>query len=80
MSSIQKDAEVTLGDGVVVIRQSNSSTAIVAQVLGERVRDGIQHLYLDRLVHFGRHVRLYGWTASGAVSTILSRPIAAMTE
>ncbi|MCK9988276.1 MAG: hypothetical protein AzoDbin1_04748 [Azoarcus sp.] len=74
---IDRDAEVTLGDGVVVIRQHNSSSATVAQVLGERVRDGIQYLYLDRLVHFGRGVGLNGWHASGAISTVLSRPVPA---
>lgn len=73
MARITKDAEVTVGDGVVVIRQHNSSSATVAQVLGERVRDGVRHLYLDRLIHFGRVVDLGGWHASGAISTILSR-------
>lgn len=75
-SHFTRDAEITLGDGVVVIRQQSSSSATVAKVLGERVRDGMQQLYLDRLVHFGRGIHLGGWHASGAISTILSRPMA----
>lgn len=80
MSSITLDTEVTVGEGVVVIRQQSSSKATVAQILGERVRDGMRYLYLDRLVHFRRGSQLVGWQASGAISTILSRPVTAEAE
>ncbi|NMG29553.1 hypothetical protein [Aromatoleum evansii] len=80
MSIITLDTEITVGEGVVVIRQQNSSKATVAHILGERVRDGVRYLYLDRLVHFRRGSQLVGWQASGAISTILSRPETAEAE
>lgn len=80
MSIITTYTEITVGEGVVVIRQQNSSKATVAQILGERIRDGVRYLYLDRLVHFRRGSQLVGWEASGAISTILSRPVTAETE
>jgi hypothetical protein len=65
---------VTVGDGVAVIRRELSSAVIVAGVLGRDSSAGFDTLYLDRLVH--DDFQDWGeWTAFGAISTILSRPI-----
>lgn len=59
------------------IRKSNSSTPIVADVLGvERDERGIPNkVYLRSKIHgvSDKSVKYDGWEPSGAISTILSR-------
>lgn len=61
-----------VGEGVAVVRREGSSVPIVANILGVEVKDGIETVYLDRLVHNGFQ-DWQDWIAAGAVSTILSR-------
>jgi hypothetical protein len=75
MGRPNNEVEITLGDGVAVIRRQNRSTATVAHVLGETSANGAQRIYLDRLVHNGHQVMMGEWVASGAISTILERPL-----
>lgn len=63
---------VTLGDGVVTVKADGRSALDVAQVLGRETEEGVETVYLDRLLH--RPGQDWGeWSARGAISTILSR-------
>lgn len=62
---------VKLGDSVVSVKRHGHTLAL-AQILGRTVRDGLECVYLDRLVHKDWET-FEGWTATGAISTILSR-------
>ena len=65
---------VILGDGVVTVKADGRSAPDVAQVLGREVQCGVETVYLDRLLH--RPGQDWGeWTATGAISTILARPL-----
>ena len=64
----------TLGDGVVTVKADGRSAPDVAHVLGREVEGGVERVYLDRLLH--RAGQDWGeWTATGAISTILARPL-----
>ena len=70
------NAQLSIGDGVVVLRFGHRSRASVVNVLGMDLdaHGAPQRLYLDRLVHRPRHRRLNAeWAVSGAVSSILTR-------
>lgn len=70
------DATIALGEGLAIIRFAGSTTPLIATVLGhERDTDGVERVYLDRLVHESWHDTMGEWTLAGAVSTILSRPV-----
>ena len=44
----------------------------LAEILGVRVHHGqVTHVYLDRLIHRGANENCSGFTAQGAVSTVL---------
>jgi len=65
---------VTEGDGCVVIRRGERGRPLVAGVLGQD-RDpdtGKRTLYLDRRIHDFDGETMGLWTATGAISTILS--------
>ena len=64
---------VSFGGTSAVIRRDGSSSVILAEVLGKEVTDGVERVYLDRLVH-GRFEDWKEFSASGAISTILTRP------
>jgi len=67
-------ATVTVGESTVTIKQPGRSTLIVANVLGSEQDANGQPctLWLDRIVHRAG-VDHDGWTATGAISTILQR-------
>lgn len=71
-----KTAVVTLGEGVATIKRDGSSTTTVAAILGRIVRDGVEVICLDRLVHEPHEGEFTGWQVAGAVTTLLSRPVA----
>lgn len=73
-----QEANVHVGDGVVVIRRKGSSAPAVAKILGSEDRDGRTHLYLDRLVHKAYENELGGYVVSGAISSILVVPAASL--
>jgi hypothetical protein len=67
------DATVTLGDGVAVIRETNSSRPRVVGVLGVDRDDAGEpvRVYLDQLIHDPKHDSIGTWRVWGAVSSIL---------
>lgn len=65
---------ISIGTDSVVHRSQNSTNATVAKLLGREVRDGLEIVYLDRLIHETHHSELDGWALSGAISTVLQRP------
>ena len=69
-----QEANVHVGDGVVVIRRKGSSAPAVANILGTEVTEGRTRLYLDRLVHKHYENELGGYAVSGAISSILVAP------
>lgn len=52
------------------------SRPVVTRVLGRREVNGVEDIYLDRMVHERFHDKFCGYAVSGAVTTILSRPVA----
>lgn len=66
--------EVTVNEQTVVLRRQGSSIPSVANILGSEVDgEGIRTIWLDRLLHRGACVTLNDtWTASGAISTVLT--------
>ena len=66
--------DVTVNEQTVVLRRQGSSIPSVANILGSEVDgEGIRTIWLDRLLHQGACVTLNDtWTASGAISTVLT--------
>ncbi|SEK10359.1 hypothetical protein [Paraburkholderia diazotrophica] len=73
-----KEAKVSVlvGEGVVTVKREGSNRALQANVLGTVEADGVEVLCLDRLVHASHEQQFGEWTLSGAVTTLLSRPLA----
>jgi hypothetical protein len=69
------EVQVSLGDGVAVIRKTGRSRPIVAGVLGvESDADGVVlQVWLDRLVHAPGEQWAGPWAVSGAISSALTR-------
>lgn len=74
MQKTDRKPEVRVGEGVIIIKRPNRSALVMANVLAIETRDGLEHIYLDRIVHRPRETEFEGWLVSGAISTILSRP------
>ncbi|MBK6616497.1 MAG: hypothetical protein IPG27_21235 [Ottowia sp.] len=65
---------MTLGDGTVTLKRDGQSDLVIATIVG-RKRDagqGIETIWLDRLVHTDKE-EFVGWSASGAISTVLQQ-------
>lgn len=73
---------VTIGDGVVVIRRTGSSRAVVANILGVDPADSPtpSRIWLDRIVHRPGEKHFLGWNVSGAVVTTLESHAAALED
>ncbi|MGF6265382.1 hypothetical protein OKW49_006375 [Paraburkholderia youngii] len=73
-----KEAKVSVlvGEGVVTVKREGSNRALQANILGTVEADGVELLCLDRLVHASHEQQFGEWTLSGAVTTLLSRPLA----
>lgn len=69
------DAHVTLGQGVVTVKRDGSSAVVLANILGTETAGGEEKIYLDRLVHKVWEGKLGEFAASGAISTVLTRPV-----
>lgn len=67
--------EVAIHDGVAVLARNGRSAPIVARVLGSEIKDGVQTVWLASLIHEPHEMTVGDWALSGAISTILSRPI-----
>lgn len=68
------EANVHLGDGIVVVRRKGSSSPAIANVLGSIPGQGGTSLYLDRLIHKPYESELGGYRVTGAISSILLVP------
>jgi hypothetical protein len=65
------EANVHLGDGIVVVRRKGSSSPAIANVLGSVPGESGTSLYLDRLIHKPYESELGGYVVKGAISSIL---------
>jgi hypothetical protein len=68
------EANVHLGEGIVVVRRKGSSSPAVANVLGSISGENGTSLYLDRLIHKPYESELGGYRVKGAISSILIVP------
>lgn len=73
MSTDTNTTEVTIGEGLVVIKRHGVSQKIIANILGvENNQDGdVNRIYLDRLIHKPIEKTLGLWNVTGAISSIL---------
>lgn len=69
------ECTVMLGEGLATIKRRGTRGTTVAQILGTVEADGVEVFCLDRLVHGIFETEMDGWQVSGAVTTVLARPI-----
>lgn len=69
-----KPSTLVVTDSDVIARTSSRSDARVAKVLGREVREGIETIWLDRLLH-EPYEAFEGWVVGGAISTVLRRQV-----
>jgi hypothetical protein len=74
------DTKVTVGEKTVTLKRDGQSDLVIANILGRKRNpaDGVETLWLDRLVHTDKE-GFVGWYASGAISTVLTGRLAAVT-
>jgi hypothetical protein len=72
----ESKVSVLVGEGVVTVKREGSNRALQANILGTVEADGVEVLCLDRLLHASHEQQFGEWTLSGAVTTLLSRPLA----
>jgi hypothetical protein len=68
------EANVHLGEGIVVVRRKGSSSPAIANVLGSVQTETGTQLYLDRLIHKPHESELGGYSVRGAISSIVVVP------
>lgn len=69
-----KEAHVSIGDGMVVIKFQGVSKKVVANIIGTESNQGeVNRIYLDRLVHAPANTEIGSWQVTGAISSILYR-------
>jgi hypothetical protein len=68
------EANVHLGEGIVVVRRKGSSSPAIANVLGSVPTETGTLLYLDRLIHKPYESELGGYAIKGAISSIVMMP------
>lgn len=69
------ECSVMLGEGLATIKRRGTRGTTVARILGTVEADGVEVFCLDRLVHGIFETEMDGWHVSGAVTTLLARPI-----
>lgn len=67
-----QEANVHVGDGIVVVRRKGSTSPAIANVLGSVPSSVGTKLYLDRLIHKPFESELGGYHVQGAISSILT--------
>ncbi|MFC4519551.1 hypothetical protein [Cupriavidus pinatubonensis] len=72
------DCSISIGEGVATIKRRGTRSTTVAHVLGTIEADGLEVVCLDRLVHGITESEMDGWQVSGAVTSVLARPIGPM--
>lgn len=68
------EANVHLGEGIVVVRRKGSSSPAIANVLGSVPTETGTLLYLDRLIHKPYESELGGYAIKRAISSIVIVP------
>lgn len=71
----ESKVSILVGDGVVTVKREGSNRAVLANILGTVEAEGVEVLCLDRLVHSSHEQQFGEWALSGAVTTLLSRPL-----
>lgn len=66
-------ATLSVGESMVSVQREGASVTSVARILGKFERDGSLFVVLDRLIHEAYESTLGDWTATGAITTVLSR-------
>lgn len=74
------ECSIALGEGLATIKRHGTRATTVARILGTLEADGIEIICLDRLVHGVFETEMGGWHVSGAVTTLLARPIGPLPE
>ncbi|MFP3756177.1 hypothetical protein SB751_19975 [Cupriavidus sp. SIMBA_020] len=69
------ECNVMLGEGLATIKRRGTRGKTVARILGTVEADGVEVFCLDRLVHGIFETEMDGWHVSGAVTTLMARPI-----
>ena len=69
------ECSIAVGEGVAAVKRRGTRSTTVAKILGTVEADGMEVVCLDRLVHGIFETEMDGWQVSGAVTTLLARPI-----
>ncbi|WP_434034742.1 hypothetical protein [Cupriavidus sp. a3] len=69
------ECSINIGEGMATIKRRGTRSTTVAQILGTIEVDGMEVICLDRLVHGISESEMDGWQVSGAVTSVLARPI-----
>ena len=69
------ECSISIGDGVATIKRRGTRGTTVAHILGTVEAEGLEVICLDRLVHGIFEDEMDGWHVSGAVTSVLARPI-----
>jgi hypothetical protein len=69
------EVDVTVGDGVVIVKRKGSTGTAVANILGSEEVDNTKRIYVDRLIHKPYESTMGAFNVSGAISTILTQPM-----
>lgn len=74
------ECSIALGEGVATVKRRGTRRTTVAKILGTLEADGVEMICLDRLVHGVFETEIGGWQVSGAITTMLARPIGPLPE
>ena len=69
------ECSIAIGEGLATIKRRGTRGTTVAHILGTIEADGLEVVCLDRLVHGIFESEMDGWQVSGAVTSVLARPI-----
>ena len=65
---------LSIGDGQVVLRRKGGRAYTAARILGREVdADGVERVWLDRVIAPYGTATVEGWSIVGAVSSVLER-------
>lgn len=69
------ECSIAIGEGLATVKRRGTRGTTVAYILGTVEADGLEVVCLDRLVHGITESEMDGWQVSGAVTSVLARPI-----
>lgn len=78
----QREVNVTIGNGIVVLRYAGCSNPTVAKILGMECNEAGEpcKIWLDRLVHQAHESNFGEWSVSGPIVSVLTRATRAITH